>query len=172
VHRHSFHPTTSHLRSIFTNPRSIHSHTAHQCSAVQCSSTQTKPIMSTPAPAPRERTGACLCGRIKYRVVGDSRYDTFCHCIPCRKWTGSVAFTASICPKEVCEECPRQDKNNKQTQHYCPNRKPNTQPFYRNDSLPRKQQSQFNIPISNPHPTSNSTIPISNPIHHPTCRPR
>jgi len=51
-------------------------------------------------PAPRERTGACLCGRIKYRVLGESVYDTFCHCIPCRKWTGSVAFTAAICPKE------------------------------------------------------------------------
>jgi hypothetical protein len=61
--------------------------------------------MTTPAPAttpPRERTGACLCGRIKYRLVGESVYDTFCHCIPCQKWTGSVALTASICPKEVC----------------------------------------------------------------------
>jgi hypothetical protein len=57
--------------------------------------------MTDPAPPPRERTGACLCGRIKYRQVGDSVYDTFCHCIPCRKWTGSVAFTAAICPKEV-----------------------------------------------------------------------
>jgi len=56
--------------------------------------------MTDPAPPPRERTGACLCGRIKYRQVGDSVYDTFCHCIPCRKWTGSVAFTAAICPKE------------------------------------------------------------------------
>jgi hypothetical protein len=115
-----FAPSHPILRSISSQTRD-RSTTLQHISAVQCSAVVRKqtPIMSTPAPpappAPRERTGACLCGRIKYRVVGDSRYDTFCHCIPCRKWTGSVAFTASICPKEVCEgECPREDeKKNK-----------------------------------------------------------
>jgi hypothetical protein len=60
--------------------------------------------MTTPAPTtppPRERTGACLCGGIKYKLTMESVYDTFCHCIPCQKWTGSVAFAAAICPKEV-----------------------------------------------------------------------
>jgi hypothetical protein len=103
VHRYSSRPIQliHHPQiHLLHNPRLIHNNTTHRCS----SSTQLI-IMTTPAPAttpPRERTGACLCGRIKYRLVGESVYDTFCHCIPCRKWTGSVALTASICPKEVC----------------------------------------------------------------------
>ena len=97
VHRHSSH-LQIHLHKPSIDPQQYS--TAHQCSSTV---RRTKAIMTTPAP--RERTGACLCGRIKYRVLGESVYDTFCHCIPCRKWTGSVAFTAAICPKEVSRWC-------------------------------------------------------------------
>ncbi|RVC63425.1 GFA family protein [Mesorhizobium sp. M4B.F.Ca.ET.088.02.2.1] len=45
-----------------------------------------------------ERTGGCLCGRIRYRVTGDPRVH-YCHCDMCRRATGSafavLAWTSS-----------------------------------------------------------------------------
>ena len=36
-----------------------------------------------------ERTGGCLCGKIRYRVTGDPRVH-YCHCDMCRRATGSA----------------------------------------------------------------------------------
>ena len=36
-----------------------------------------------------ERTGGCLCGKIRYRVTGEPRVH-YCHCDMCRRATGSA----------------------------------------------------------------------------------
>jgi hypothetical protein len=38
------------------------------------------------------RTGGCLCGSVRYRVVGEPLHVGRCHCADCRKESGS-AFT-------------------------------------------------------------------------------
>jgi hypothetical protein len=38
------------------------------------------------------RTGGCLCGAVRYRVVGDPVHVGCCHCADCRKESGG-AFT-------------------------------------------------------------------------------
>lgn len=38
-----------------------------------------------------ELTGGCFCGAIKYRVEGEPRHVTHCHCRHCRR-TGASAF--------------------------------------------------------------------------------
>jgi len=47
------------------------------------------------------KTGRCLCGKIKYELKGDTAnplYKTVCHCVNCRRATGTAFLTASICP--------------------------------------------------------------------------
>lgn len=40
-------------------------------------------------------TGGCLCGGVRYRVAGELRDATACHCTQCRKTTGHyAAFSA------------------------------------------------------------------------------
>ena len=34
--------------------------------------------------------GGCLCGRIRYRVDGETVWAGYCHCESCRRFTGSV----------------------------------------------------------------------------------
>lgn len=40
-------------------------------------------------PPTGERSGGCLCGKIRYRVTGDPRVH-YCHCDMCRRATGSA----------------------------------------------------------------------------------
>ncbi len=41
------------------------------------------------------KTGACLCGAVKYEVEGKLTRVTYCHCSRCRRWHGHVgAYTA------------------------------------------------------------------------------
>ena len=41
-------------------------------------------------------TGRCLCGAVTYEVRGLLRDVILCHCVECRRWTGSVgAFAAT-----------------------------------------------------------------------------
>ena len=40
-------------------------------------------------PTACERSGGCLCGRIRYRVTGDP-FVHYCHCDMCRRATGSA----------------------------------------------------------------------------------
>jgi hypothetical protein len=107
--------------------------------------------------SPPERTGTCLCGAIKYRQVGSSVYDTVCHCIPCRKWTGSVAFAAAICPKEVStdkedavahkvEKKRRKEGNPTTTQHHS---KPNHHHHRTTIKMTRSSENMQN-PIIHP----------------------
>ncbi len=34
--------------------------------------------------------GACLCGTVRYRVVGEIKGFQYCHCSRCRRFTGSA----------------------------------------------------------------------------------
>lgn len=41
-------------------------------------------------------TGRCLCGAVTYEVRGPLRDVVLCHCVECRRWSGSVgAFSAT-----------------------------------------------------------------------------
>jgi hypothetical protein len=156
--------------------------------------------MSTPAAtSPPERTGACLCGAIKYRQVGESAYDTVCHCIPCRRWTGSVAFAAAICPKEVrtltTKRCYREEQKKKRrtrSTQSLPTQSPPTtttikmtrslkiskshpsQLSHRNPNKPNSRPSQTltQKKSTNPiiHPDPNNPIFHFNPIVHPKAQ--
>jgi hypothetical protein len=45
---------------------------------------------------PTERTGGCLCGAVRYVVLGDLRPIVMCHCTQCRRMTGHyLAATAA-----------------------------------------------------------------------------
>ncbi|KXS96674.1 hypothetical protein AC578_4396 [Pseudocercospora eumusae] len=49
------------------------------------------------------RTGRCLCGTVKYELSGAALkpyYNTVCHCLNCRRVTGSAFLCASICPRD------------------------------------------------------------------------
>ena len=39
--------------------------------------------------------GGCLCGKVRYRVLGDPRHSGVCHCAFCKRRTGS-AFGISV----------------------------------------------------------------------------
>ena len=42
-------------------------------------------------------TGGCLCGAVKYKVMGSLRPVVYCHCTQCRKTSGHfVAATATL----------------------------------------------------------------------------
>ncbi|KAI0092514.1 Mss4-like protein [Irpex rosettiformis] len=34
-------------------------------------------------------TGSCLCGQISYEITGNPKFCVLCHCVNCKKWTGS-----------------------------------------------------------------------------------
>ncbi len=43
-----------------------------------------------------EVTGGCLCGDVRYRARGDSRWMGHCHCVWCRRQSGA-AFASFVC---------------------------------------------------------------------------
>ena len=45
-------------------------------------------------------TGGCLCGAVRYRVMGDLRPVAYCHCSQCRIQTG-LAVAATSVPREA-----------------------------------------------------------------------
>ena len=59
--------------------------------------------MSSEPATSAARTGQCLCGSIKYSLSGPAAtpiYNTICHCLNCRRVTGSAFLCASICYKD------------------------------------------------------------------------
>lgn len=44
----------------------------------------------TVGPNPQERLGGCLCGAVRYRVTGEVRQPTACHCHMCRRHQGAL----------------------------------------------------------------------------------
>jgi hypothetical protein len=50
-------------------------------------------------------TGRCLCGAVTFEVHGPLRDVVLCHCLECRRWTGSVgAFAATLVEDLVIRE--------------------------------------------------------------------
>ena len=37
-----------------------------------------------------EITGGCLCGRVRYKLAGESAFSGLCHCRNCQRYTGSA----------------------------------------------------------------------------------
>lgn len=42
---------------------------------------------------PGAHEGGCFCGAVRYRVEGEPRCVTHCHCLDCRKTSGSAFLT-------------------------------------------------------------------------------
>jgi hypothetical protein len=60
--------------------------------------------MSAAAAPPRAR-GRCLCGGVRFTVVGELRDVVNCHCHRCRRWTGHhMAATAAGVEDLVVED--------------------------------------------------------------------
>ncbi|KAK8207935.1 hypothetical protein M8818_004188 [Zalaria obscura] len=45
-------------------------------------------------------TGGCFCGKVKIEYSGEPKGKALCHCIDCRKITGSTYSTNLIVPEE------------------------------------------------------------------------
>lgn len=58
--------------------------------------------MSHDDPSDIVRTGACLCGRVRFTTHGVLRGVIFCHCSQCRKQTG-LYYAATRVPDERLE---------------------------------------------------------------------
>lgn len=43
-----------------------------------------------------QRRGSCLCGKIRYTVIGPVRPVIYCHCSQCRKQTGHVVAATDV----------------------------------------------------------------------------
>jgi hypothetical protein len=61
--------------------------------------------------------GHCLCGAVKYKLVGDPLYNVVCHCPNCRRTSGSTFVTAGIYPKVVSAQL---NTNPRNCAHYSP----------------------------------------------------
>ncbi len=40
--------------------------------------------------------GGCLCGAVRYELVGKATSVTYCHCAMCRRWHGHVGAYAAV----------------------------------------------------------------------------
>ncbi|KAF2689915.1 hypothetical protein K458DRAFT_356297 [Lentithecium fluviatile CBS 122367] len=71
--------------------------------------------------------GGCFCGKVRYSVSGDPVAKALCHCLDCRKITGSTYSTNAIFPKDgfkLVSGTPKQhavkaDSGNTITSHFC-----------------------------------------------------
>lgn len=67
----------------------------------------TEPSQS-PIPAPTmaatyPQSGHCLCGQVRYRLLGPPRWSGYCHCESCRRATGSVGVVYGGFAQEMVE---------------------------------------------------------------------
>lgn len=44
----------------------------------------------------RETSGGCLCGAVRFVAVGEPERVGLCHCLDCRKHSGTLFFAAAI----------------------------------------------------------------------------
>ncbi len=49
------------------------------------------------------RTGGCLCGAVRYRLRGEPLRSGLCHCLDCRKASGSFYTPFAVWPAEAFE---------------------------------------------------------------------
>lgn len=50
-----------------------------------------------------QRSGGCLCGKVRILASGAPRRVGICHCLDCRKHHGALFYAAAIYPKEAVE---------------------------------------------------------------------
>ncbi len=73
-------------------------------------------------------SGSCLCGKIRYNVLGKDLEGTYCHCTDCQKTTGSAfIFVFPIEPTKFVltngnlnSHTRTADSGNKVTNNFCP----------------------------------------------------
>ncbi|KAF2874406.1 Mss4-like protein [Massariosphaeria phaeospora] len=71
--------------------------------------------------------GGCMCGNVRYTVEGEPKSKALCHCVDCRKITGSTYSTNGIYAEDdfkVTQGTTKQhvktaDGGNKITSHFC-----------------------------------------------------
>ncbi|KAF2196139.1 DUF636 domain protein [Delitschia confertaspora ATCC 74209] len=44
--------------------------------------------------------GGCMCGKLRYSVSGEPSFKAICHCLDCRKVTGSTFSTNVVYPED------------------------------------------------------------------------
>jgi hypothetical protein len=71
--------------------------------------------------------GGCLCGAVRYRIMGKVGTAGYCHCADCRKITGSafnigvtVALDDFAIEGEPSSFTKRADSGRELTRHFCP----------------------------------------------------
>jgi hypothetical protein len=52
---------------------------------------------------PLQREGGCLCGTVRFRLQGNPVRAGLCHCLDCRKATGSFYSAFAIWPRDAFE---------------------------------------------------------------------
>ncbi|KAF2853138.1 hypothetical protein T440DRAFT_419164 [Plenodomus tracheiphilus IPT5] len=71
--------------------------------------------------------GGCFCGNVRYEVTGDSEASILCHCLDCRKISGSTYSTNSLHTAnafKVTKGTPKQytiksESGNEMTSNFC-----------------------------------------------------
>ncbi len=69
-----------------------------------------------------ERTGGCLCGAVRLRIAGEPYRVGLCHCMTCRRMTGSAFSTFAVFPADavtVAGETGAFASSGKGRQHFC-----------------------------------------------------
>lgn len=59
---------------------------------------------TTASSPPAKLAGGCLCGAVRYEIEGGGQgpiYNVICHCVNCKKATGTHMLNASIFYKSV-----------------------------------------------------------------------
>ena len=54
----------------------------------------------TPNDDRQKTTGGCMCGEVRYELVGSSEWTGYCHCESCRKHTGAPVVAYVSFPAE------------------------------------------------------------------------
>jgi hypothetical protein len=53
--------------------------------------------------AKQRREGGCMCGAVRYHAVGQPLRSGICHCLDCRKYSGSAFTTFAVWPRGAFE---------------------------------------------------------------------
>ncbi|KAL8833995.1 MAG: hypothetical protein Q9170_003969 [Blastenia crenularia] len=72
-------------------------------------------------------SGSCLCGQCTVQITADPKLKALCHCLDCRKITGSTYSTNVLIPNDACtlvSGTPKQytkgtNKGNQITSFFC-----------------------------------------------------
>ena len=70
----------------------------------------------------RELTGGCLCGAVRLRISGEPYRVGLCHCLTCRKMTGSAFNAFAVFPADavtVAGETGAFASSEKGRHHFC-----------------------------------------------------